>query len=122
MEKYRHTRRAITAAAAAVTIVAGAGMAVQASEVQRAYAQHTSTCIGLFFSDRQAHAAQCLPNRHAAPTIITSSGGAAPVVVAPPPAPPPPVVVPPVVVVEPPPPPECELVPGNCGPVCQQMV
>src|SRR3954452_6560298 len=117
MEKYRRTRRAITAATAAVTLVAGAGMAVQASEIQRAYAQHTSTCIGLFFSDRQAHAAQCLPNLHGAPSIITSSGGPAPVIV----GPPPPVVVPPVVVVEPPPPPECELVPGNCGPVCQQL-
>ena len=100
MAKSTRTRRVVVAATTAVTLVSGATMPAHASEIQRAYAEHTAACIRLFFSDKPAHNEQCLPNN--SPNIPANAGSAdngavpivvVPVVVAPPP--PPPIIVPP---------------------------
>lgn len=80
------TRRAVVAASTAVTLVSGVATPVHASETQRAYAAHTAACIGLFFSDQVAHAAQCLPNLSSTPWVDGTSGSALPVAPPPPPA------------------------------------
>lgn len=108
MVKSTRSRRAGAAASAAFTLVASVAAPAHASPVQDAYAAHTAACIGLFFRDADAHAAQCLPNTMPNPTgASTGSGFMPPPAIVPPP---PPVVVvapppPPVVVVAPPPPP-----------------
>lgn len=114
----RSSSRRVGVAIAVATLASGAVASAQASEIQRAYIEHTRTCLGLFFTDRAAHAEQCLPNN--SPNIPANAGsggnGTRGAVV------PPPVVV----VVPPPPPPEaepepepgCVTVQTNCGPVC----
>ena len=100
------------AVAATATLLSGAAPA-SASEIQDAYYAHTRACLKLFFSDKAAHSAQCLPNN--SPNIPAHAGSGGPVP-----------VPPPVVVVPPPPPPVvqepaeggCEVVQTNCGPVC----
>jgi len=87
MVKSSRSRRAVVAATTAVTLVGGVAMPAQSSEIQRAYAAHTAACIGLFFSDQDAHAAQCLPNNSATVWVEGTTGGAPVVVVAPPPPP-----------------------------------
>ncbi|WP_200940285.1 hypothetical protein [Devosia sp. Root436] len=98
------------AVAAAATLAAASALPVSASEIQDAYRAHTRLCIGLFFTDKDAHTELCLPNTSGNSPAHETSGGP---VVAPPP--PPPVVV---VVTPPPPPPGCTVVQTNCGPVC----
>ncbi|KRA56055.1 hypothetical protein [Devosia sp. Root635] len=96
MAKSSRTRRAVVAATTVATLAGSAAMPAAASEIQRAYAQHTRQCIGLFFSDKAAHTAQCLPNNSATIWVEGTTGSPVvppPVVVVPPP--PPPVVVPP---------------------------
>lgn len=88
--------------AVAATAITLSALPSQGSEIQRAYFQHTADCLHLFFSDKAAHTAQCLPNNNTVPMEGTSSGSD---YVAPPP--------PPVVVVVPPPPP---VIGENCYP------
>lgn len=91
MVKSLRTRRAVVAATTVVSLAAGAAAPAQASEIQDAYIAHTRHCIGLFFTDKDAHTAQCLPNTSPdLPASMLKTGR---------------VVVPPVVVVPPPPPP-----------------
>jgi|SRR5215217_5197851 len=84
MVKSLRVRRVAAAATTAVSLVAGASVPTQSSEIQRAYMEHTRNCIGLFFSDKAAHTAQCLPNTMPNTFADTSSGSA----VTPPPPPP----------------------------------
>lgn len=97
----RHGSVQLAFAATAVTMSVGSGLPAAASPVQDAYYAHTSTCIGLFFKDKAAHAEQCLPNTM--PNSPAHPGGSSVpvpvVIVAPPPPPvvappPPPVIVP----------------------------
>jgi len=86
MVKSLRVRRVAAAATTAVSLVAGASVPTHSSEIQRAYMEHTANCIGLLFSDKDAHTALCLPNTMVSNFVDGSSGSA----VAPPP---PPVVV-----------------------------
>lgn len=63
---------AVAAIALAGTLVA---LPAQSSEIQRAYLAHTRTCIGLFFTDTKAHAAQCLPSNVLPALPYPSIGG-----------------------------------------------
>jgi len=100
------------AVAAAATLVSAASLPVSASEIQDAYRAHTALCIGLFFTDKDAHTEQCLPNMSGNIPAHETSAGPVVVIVPPPHPPPPPVVTPP------PPPPPCTVVQTNCGPIC----
>jgi hypothetical protein len=81
------TRRALAATSAIVSFTSVAFPAA-ASETQDAYYRHSRLCVGLFFSDHVAHAAQCLPNNSSHPPADNGTGGPALVpVVAPPPPP-----------------------------------
>lgn len=88
----RSSSRRVGVAIAVATLASGVAASAQASEIQRAYIEHTRTCLGLFFTDSAAHLEQCLPNNSPnIPAHAGSSGNG--------------VVPPPVVVVVPPPPP-----------------
>src|SRR3546814_2869472 len=52
----------INLAVAAVAFMQIAAPPVSASQIHDVYRAHTAACIGLFFSDKAAHTAQCLPN------------------------------------------------------------
>lgn len=91
-------------------VAAGAAAVVHASEIQRAYLEHTRKCVGLFLRDQVAHAAQCTPNTIDYVPFENDSDSdeivAAPL----------PVVAPPVIVAPPPVvPEEIDLEPIGCG-------
>ena len=101
MIKNLRARRVAVAATAAVTLANGVPTTADASDIQRAYAEHTAACIRLFLTDAQAHANQCLPSRVGPLPIESTSGDN---VIAEVPPPPPVVAPPPPPVVETPPP------------------
>jgi|SRR5215217_1432327 len=84
MVKDLRIRRVAAAATTAVSLVAGASVPAQSSEIQRAYYEHTRHCLDLFFTNKPAHNVECLPNTMPNTFGDGSSGSA----VTPPPPPP----------------------------------
>ena len=83
MLKNLGVRRVAAAATTAVSLVAGASVPAQSSEIQRAYREHMSYCLDLLFSNKAEHGEQCLPNTM--PNTFTDNSSGSPVIAPPPP-------------------------------------